>query len=298
MATLEIKDSKGKAVGKHELSEKFLSFEPSNALLHKAVVTEEANSRQGTQSAKTRSETRGGGRKPYKQKKTGNARQGTIRAPHYAHGGMAFAVKPRDYEKKMNRKERRAAIMGAINAQVIAGNVIVVDKINFATPKTKDAIALLTTHGLQDTRRVLVVTTAYDEVACKCFRNLGNVVVRTAPTNEANVKTVAFSTRDFLVAHKIIITADALKAVEAVWATGEAKDLKTARVEAKQIATKAVKAEKAAKAEAAKPTKAKAPAKAKAEKAPVAEKAEKAPAAEAPVKKAPAKKKKSEEAEG
>lgn len=272
MATLEIKDTKGKVVGKHELSSVVASAAPLMHLLHQAVVTEEANSRQGTQSAKTRSEVRGGGRKPYKQKKTGNARQGTIRAPHYAHGGMALAVKPRDYSKKMNKRERRAAILGAINAQIEAGNVSVADKIVFTAPKTKDALTLLAAHGVQDARRVLVVVNTHDEATWRSFRNISNVQVRTAPSREEGAKTNAFSARDILVAHKIVIAADALASIESVWGGEVAAEVKPV---------------KAAKAE-------------KAEKAPKAPKAEKAPAVEAAAEAKPKRttKKKTEEAEG
>ena len=99
MSEIEIKNGQGKVVGKHKIADPIAKLGTNNNLLHRTVIAEQANSRQGTHSAKTRSEARGGGRKPYKQKKTGNARQGTIRAPHYAHGGMAFAIKPRDYTK-------------------------------------------------------------------------------------------------------------------------------------------------------------------------------------------------------
>jgi large subunit ribosomal protein L4 len=217
MATLEIKDLKGKTVGKHEVSKTIAEAAPLMSVLHRAVVAEQANSRQGTQSAKTRSEVRGGGRKPYKQKKTGNARQGSIRSPHYAHGGMALAVKPRDYEKGLNKKERRIALTGALNAKITAGDVIVADKILFTAPKTKDAAAMLAAFGLENTRRVLVILTQVDLVTYKCFRNLPNVEVRTAPSNTEGVKTNTFSTRDLLVAHKILIAADALKSIEEVW---------------------------------------------------------------------------------
>lgn len=218
MATIEIKDAKGKVVGKHEVSKSVGEAAPVMSVLHRAVITEQANSRQGTQSAKTRSETRGGGRKPYKQKKTGNARQGTIRAPHYAHGGMAFAVKPRDYSKKLNKKERRIALMGAINAQVTAGNLIIADKIAFAAPKTKDAVAFLTAMGVADVKRVLVILTAVDATTYKSFANLPNVVVRTAPADaESGTKTATFSTRDVLVAHKIVVAKDAMAKIEEVW---------------------------------------------------------------------------------
>ena len=236
MATLEIKDQKGKAVGKVELGA-IANAEPVMHLLHKAVVTEEANKRQGTQKTKSRSEVSCGGRKPYKQKKTGNARQGSTRSPQWAHGAMALPIMPRDYTKDFNKKERRAAILGAINAQVTAGKVTVVDKIQFAASKTKDAVKLLEGLGVAGAKRVLVITSAYDETTYKCFRNLPNVVVRTAPSTAKEAKTNAFSTRDILVAHQIIVAKDALDAIEAVWGSAEKKEAKP-------------KAEKAAKAQA------------------------------------------------
>ena len=129
MAEIQIQGKDGKSVGTHNLSKAIAEAKVNQVTAHRAVVAEEANKRQGTQSAKTRSEVRGGGRKPYKQKKTGNARQGTVSAPHYTHGGMAMAVKPRDYEKKINKKERRAALLGALAAHLEAGNVSVIDAI-------------------------------------------------------------------------------------------------------------------------------------------------------------------------
>lgn len=217
MSTLEIRNKDGKAVGKFEVKGALAEAQPIATVLHRAVITEEANSRQGTQSAKTRSEVRGGGRKPYRQKKTGNARQGSIRSPHYAHGGMALAVKPRDYAKKLNKKERRAAILGAFKAKMDAGDIFVVDTIAFAAPKTKDATSMLAALGVKDAARVLVILAAYDEVAFKCFRNLPNVEVRTAPDTGDEAKTVTFSTRDILIARKIVVAQDALKKMEEVW---------------------------------------------------------------------------------
>lgn len=216
--TIEVKGKDGKAAGKVNLSEKITEAAASHVTMHRTVVAEEANARQGTQKTKTRSETRGGGRKPYKQKKTGNARQGTIRAPQYAHGGMALAVEPRDYGKKVNRKERRAALLTAFAAHIEAGNVIVADSLTFAEPKTKQAHDLLKAHGLSDVRRVLVVLPAYDAATHKSFRNIANVTVRTAPTASKEEKAQAFSTRDVLVAHKILIAKDALAKIEEVWA--------------------------------------------------------------------------------
>jgi large subunit ribosomal protein L4 len=217
MAELEIIGKGGKKSGTHKLSEAIAKSNPAENVVHRTVVAEEANSRQGTQSAKTRSEVRGGGRKPYKQKKTGNARQGSTRSPHYTHGGMALAVKPRSYEKKVNRKERRAAILGALNVKVQGGDLTVVDSIKFSAPKTKDATGFLAELGLSDVRRVLVILPVVDEVTYKCFRNLPNVVVKTAPGKQED-KTDTFSARDLMVAHKVVIAVDALKKVEEVWA--------------------------------------------------------------------------------
>ncbi len=196
------------------------SVEVKKSVLHRAVVAEEANSRQGTQKAKTRSEVKGGGRKPYKQKKTGRARQGTIRAPHYAHGGVVFAPVPRDYEKKVNRKERRLALKSAFAVKADAGDVIVVETIAVKAPKTKDAVAMLKTWGA-DVKRVLVIVPSYDEAVVKSFRNLPNVEVRTAPARikgvQEGTKTQAFSTRDLLLANKVVVAKDALSAIEEAW---------------------------------------------------------------------------------
>jgi large subunit ribosomal protein L4 len=224
--TLEIKSKEGKAVGKYNLSDAIASASASATTIHRAVVAEEANSRQGTQKTKTRSETRGGGRKPYRQKKTGRARQGSIRAPHYTHGGMALALEPRDYEKKINRRERRAAILAALADKIASGDLAVTDSIEFTAPKTKDASSLLKAFGLDEVRRVLVVLPKYDETAYRSFRNLPNVVVRTAPSSgngENAEKTVAFSARDLMVAHKVLVTKEALERIEAVWAPKEAR---------------------------------------------------------------------------
>ncbi|MGE0002197.1 MAG: 50S ribosomal protein L4 [Fimbriimonadaceae bacterium] len=190
-------------------------------LLHRVVVAEEANARQGTHSARTRSEARGGGRKPYKQKKTGNARQGTIRAPHYAHGGMAFAIKPRDYSKKVNKKERRLAMAQALAEKVQGDHIVVCDKIAFKEPKTAVAVKLLAANGLGDARRVLVVISEHDPAVLKSFRNLSNVVVRTVPSDEG--KGEGFSTRDLIVAHKILMDKAAAKSLEGRYSAKEAK---------------------------------------------------------------------------
>jgi large subunit ribosomal protein L4 len=215
MAELQIISTSGKAAGKHQLHEAIAQSDVSKAVMHRAVVSEEANSRQGTQSTKSRSEAKGGGRKPYKQKKTGNARQGTIRAPHYAHGGMALAVKPRDYSKKVNKKERRLAIIGAFAAKAEAGDIMIADAIAFGVPKTKDAVAMLQALGVANVRRVLIVTSEHNDAVVKSFRNLSNVEVRCAPNRDG--KGEPFSTRDILVAHKIVIAKDAMAKIEEAW---------------------------------------------------------------------------------
>ena len=218
MASLEIRDKKGKKVGSVDLAKAISETKPSDAVLHRTVVAEMANARQGTQEAKTRSEAHGGGRKPYKQKKTGNARQGTRRAPQFAHGGMAFAVKPRDYTKKVNRKERRSAILGALNSKIESGALVVAEKIAFDAPRTKEAADMLKALELNQVKRLLIVLPGYDETVLKCFRNMPNVTVRTAPNSEKEAKTEVFSARDLLVAHKVLIAKDALAKITEVWA--------------------------------------------------------------------------------
>lgn len=222
MAELDIKGNNGKSVGKHELADVIANAELNALTLHRAVIAEQANSRQGTQKTKTRAEARGGGRKPYRQKKTGNARQGSIRSPHYAHGGMALAVMPRDYTKRLNRKERRSAIIMALAARINEGALLLTESVAIQEPKTKSAVELLKALGVDQERRVLVVTEEYDETTYKSFRNLPNVTVRTAPARAASdgsvTKTNAFSTRDLLLATKIVMSKDAMKAVEEVWA--------------------------------------------------------------------------------
>lgn len=219
MADITILKANGGSAGSHSVNPAIEAASVPSHLMHRAVVTEEANKRQGTQSARTRSEAKGGGRKPYKQKKTGNARQGTTRAPQFAHGGMALAVKPRDYTKGLNRKERRLAIIGAFNGKVASGSIILVDEISFAVPRTKDAAALIKTLGLEGVKRVLVVLEKHDPIALKSFRNLPNVEVRTAPNREGVGE--PFSTRDLMVAHKVVMSKAAMEQTERAWLKAE-----------------------------------------------------------------------------
>jgi large subunit ribosomal protein L4 len=218
MAELTIQNKSGQSVGTRTLATGVMDSHVSMTSVHRVIVAEQANARQGTQKTKTRSEVRGGGRKPYKQKKTGNARQGSTRSPHYAHGAMALALLPRDYEKKVNKKERRASILGILAAHAEAGNLIVLDQLAFAAPKTKDAIEVLKAFGLQNERRVLVILPEYDEMAYKSFRNLTHVTIRTAPSKDADARTQAFSARDLMVSRKIVVVQSALDKIEEVWA--------------------------------------------------------------------------------
>lgn len=215
MSELEIKNSQGKVVGKHKLAEPIAALGAQQGALHRSIKAEMDNSRQGTQSTKTRSDAHGGGRKPYKQKKTGNARQGTIRAPHYAHGGVALAPKPRDYSKKVNKKERKLAAISAFSVRAASGDVLVADKIAFGEPKTNAASELLKGYGLDGAKRVLVVIADNDPIATKSFNNIPNVELRTAPSKEG--KANGFSVRDLMVATKILITKEALEKTEEAW---------------------------------------------------------------------------------
>jgi len=215
VSSIPLYSSEGASKGEVKVHEAIAASGVSTHVMHRAVVTEESNWRQGTQKTKTRSETRGGGRKPYKQKKTGNARQGTIRAPHYAHGGMALALTPRDYTKGLNKKERRLAIIGAFAHKAEAGQIIAVDTLGFTEFKTREAAALLKGLGVLDEKRVLVVIAEHDPAVLRAFRNLPNVEVRTAPNRQGQGE--PFSTRDMLVARKVIFTQAALEAAEAAW---------------------------------------------------------------------------------
>lgn len=215
MSELEIRDAKGKVVGKHKLAEPIAAVAGHQGAIHRTIVAEQANARQGTQSTKTRSDASGGGRKPYKQKKTGNARQGTIRAPQWAHGGVALAPKPRDYGKKVNKKERRLAIISAFSSRAAGGDVLVADKIAFSEPKTKTAQDMLKANGLDKCKSVLVVIAENDLATYKSFRNIEGVVLRTAASRDG--KSTSFSARDLLAASKILITKEALTKSEEAW---------------------------------------------------------------------------------
>ena len=206
MATVAVYNIEGKEVDKLELNDNVFGVEINETLLHKAVVTQLANSRQGTQSAKTRSEVSGGGRKPWRQKGTGHARQGSIRAPQWAGGGVVFAPKPRDYSKKMNKREKQIALFSALTSKVQDEKFIVVDSLEMEAPKTAAFAKVL---GNLKAEKALVVTNEKNDNLVLSARNIPDV--KTVPTNAINVY-------DILKYESLIITKDAVKAIEEVYA--------------------------------------------------------------------------------
>ena len=197
----------GKNVGSVDLAESIFGIEPNAAVMHQMVVSYLANQRQGTQSALTRSEVSGGGRKPWRQKGTGRARQGSTRAPQWYHGGVVFAPKPRDYRFSVNKKVKRLAMKSALSSKAQAEEIIVIDKIAFDEIKTAKAAAMLKAVGSE--RKALIVLPEVDEKAIKSARNIPGV--KTAQVNEMNVY-------DILNADKLIIAKDALTKIEEVYA--------------------------------------------------------------------------------
>ena len=206
MASVKVYDIEGKEVETLELNDAVFGVEINEHIMHKAVVGQLANSRQGTQSAKTRSEVSGGGRKPYKQKGTGNARQGSIRAPHYRHGGIVFGPVPRDYSKKMNKKEKKLALKSALSYKVLDKELVVVSTIEFETNKTKEMVNLL--EGLNLTNhKVLVCVKELTDNVCLAARNLANVKV---------VLPSEINTFDLISSDNLLIEEEALTMLEEV----------------------------------------------------------------------------------
>ena len=206
MATVAVYNIEGKEVDKLELNDNVFGVEINETLLHKAVVTQLANSRQGTQSAKTRSEVSGGGRKPWRQKGTGHARQGSIRAPQWAGGGVVFAPKPRDYSKKMNKREKQIAIKSALTSKVNDEKFIVVDGFNLDEIKTSNFVKIL---DALKAPKALVVTKDNDDKVVLSARNIPTV--KTTMSASINVY-------DILNYDSLVITKDAVAAIEEVYA--------------------------------------------------------------------------------
>ena len=207
MPNVAVLDMAGKKVGTVDLLDTIFGIEPNAAVMHQLVVSYLANQRQGTQSALTRSEVSGGGRKPWRQKGTGRARQGSTRAPQWYHGGVVFAPKPRDYRFSVNKKVRRLAMKSAFSTKAQGSDVIVIDSIALDTFKTQTIAKMLTAVGSE--KKALIVLPTVDEKVIKSARNIAGV--KTAQVNELNVY-------DILNADKLIIVKDALAKIEEVYA--------------------------------------------------------------------------------
>ena len=206
MANVSVYNIKGKEVGTIDLNDAVFGVEVNEHLVHMAVVSQLANKRQGTQKAKTRSEVSGGGRKPWRQKGTGHARQGSTRAPQWTGGGAVFAPTPRDYSFKLNKKERRAALKSALTSRVEEKKFIVVDEINFDEIKTKKFQDVLNNLSVS---KALVVLEDGNKNAELSARNIADV--KTAKTNTINVY-------DILKYNTVIATKAAVQAIEEVYA--------------------------------------------------------------------------------
>ena len=207
MPTMKVMDMAGKEVGSIELSEKVFGAEVNASLLHTAVRTYLMNQRQGTQSTLTRSEVSGGGKKPWKQKGTGRARQGSTRSPQWVHGGIALGPKPRSYRLSMNKKARRAAMFSAFSSKVAAGEMIVVNEIAATEYKTKTMTAMLA--ALEAGKRTLIVLPEVDPMVVKSCANIPGV--KTAVSN-------ALSVYDILNCDTFIVAEAAVKKIEEVYA--------------------------------------------------------------------------------
>ncbi|MCE5315594.1 MAG: 50S ribosomal protein L4 [Armatimonadota bacterium] len=207
MAKISLRNMAGEQVGDLELKAELFEVEPNIALMHQAVVAEQANMRQGTADTKNRSEVSGGGAKPYRQKGTGRARQGSIRAPHYYHGGVVFGPSPRSYSKALPKKMKRGALRSAWSARLADEDVIVLDEIKLDGISTKKMAAFL--KGVGATRKALVVLDGVSQDIWMSSKNIPGVELRIAPS---------VSVRDILNADKIVMTQAAVAKLEEVFA--------------------------------------------------------------------------------
>ena len=207
MAKFEVKNSEGKKVAEAELAAEVYGIEPNIHVMHHIVKCQMASWRQGTQSAKGRSEVSGGGRKPWRQKGTGHARQGSIRAPQWTHGGVALGPKPRDYRYALNKKARRLAMKSALSTKVLDQNMIVLDSLKVEEFKTKTIVAMLKALNVEG--KALLVTAEADQKVVKSAANIAGV--KTAAVNTLNVY-------DILNYDKFIVAEDAVAKIEEVYA--------------------------------------------------------------------------------
>ena len=207
MLKTNVYNMSGELVGEIELSEAVFGINPNQSVVHDVVKNHLANKRQGTQSALTRAEVSGGGRKPWRQKGTGRARQGSTRAPQWTHGGIVFAPKPRDYSYTLNKKTRRLALKSVLSAKAAELNIVVIDEIKMEAPKTKEFAAFLSAVGA--TGKALVVTAACNENVIKSGRNIPGCEITFA--NLINVY-------DIVNAAKLVVDKAALAKIEEVFA--------------------------------------------------------------------------------
>ena len=206
MPKVEVLNIKGENVGEIELNETLFAAEIAETAVYDTVKNQLANKRQGTQSAKTRAEVRGGGRKPFRQKGTGRARQGSIRAPHYTGGGIVFAPKPRDYSYKIPKKMRRKALYSVLTSKVNENELIVLDELKLDSYKTKDANEIL--NNIKADKKAYIVIAENDDKVYRSFRNIEGCNVEKA--NLINVY-------DILRHNKLVITKDAINKLEEVF---------------------------------------------------------------------------------
>ncbi|MBQ9297893.1 MAG: 50S ribosomal protein L4 [Clostridia bacterium] len=207
MPKIDVYDMKGKKVSDLELKEEIFGIEPNEAVVHSVLVNYMANQRQGTQSTKTRSEVSGGGRKPWRQKGTGRARQGSIRAPQWIKGGIALGPKPRSYKYTVNKKEKRLAIKSLLSSKVLENSLVVVDKLELKEIKTKNMVNALA--SLKVTEPALILLPEKNETVQRSARNIENV--KTSLVNTINVY-------DLLKYNKLVVTVDTVKKIEEVYA--------------------------------------------------------------------------------
>ena len=207
MPIANVFDMSGKQVGTIELSESVFGIEPNKAVLHASVKNYLANQRQGTQSALTRAEVSGGGKKPWRQKGTGRARAGSTRAPQFTHGGIVFAPKPRDYSYRMNKKEKRLAMKSALSDKALNGDIIVIDGLKVDEIKTKAFKSFLTSVGVES--KAMVITEGMDEKVVKSARNIPGVTAATASI---------LSPYEILNTRKLVVDKAAIAKIEEVYA--------------------------------------------------------------------------------
>lgn len=225
MPEITLYNKEGQEIGSLSLPEEIFGVEPNYSLIHQAVTTEESNQRQGTASTKTRGNVRGGGRKPWRQKGTGRARQGSTRAPHWRHGGVVFGPHPRSYRKDFPKKMRLGAIRSALSVKVADGEMIAIDQLKLDAIKTKSVVKILNSlplyrevrvkhyegienlvEGVKTVRfPVLIIVPEYDEILLKSCRNLPNVTLRYAPS---------FSVRDILQAGRVVLAAESVDKIK------------------------------------------------------------------------------------